>query len=181
MEMRLLSGFALSLLAGCYQVEPRPPYGAGFEGIGCALEPELVAEVENPTPRGLELHVFGVATSYSSNQPTWGETQVYVDRSGPVALVLSSWGAVHWRLHVEPDTDLTRVIINGYDRQEVTAPPGVYVENRSPFDDSLGWVGMGDDNLADVDGPDDTPKLIAAAEAEGLAAQATRGAASTRS
>jgi RNA polymerase sigma factor (sigma-70 family) len=81
----------------------------------------------------LEMHVIGVHGS-KAGIANRGTVDVDVRAKGPVVLVLTSYFSVDWNVKVADGSRLTKVIVSGYNPQEVDGvPPGVPVINRSYF------------------------------------------------
>ncbi len=83
----------------------------------------------------VELHVIGIYEPSSS-----GRVVVYVDRPGPVELVLSSYEAVRWEVRTSWKTQLRRVLVNAHHESTVdlTSPDGVQVEEVD-FEYAYDW------------------------------------------
>jgi hypothetical protein len=80
-----------------------------------------------------ELHLVGVYAGLFPNGPKkFGTAKVQVDiKDRPVVLVLSAYESVRWELTVGEGVKVERIILMGYQEQEVVgAPAGVVVERH---------------------------------------------------
>lgn len=82
---------------------------------GLALDSYVARDLDIP-----ELHIIGIREPRAPFAGPDGEVTIQIRRSGPVALVLSSFERAHWNVEIAADTVLDHVIINGYEPQEVT-------------------------------------------------------------
>ncbi len=113
-----------------------------------------------------ELHIVGV---YEPD-PRGTSITVDVDRAADVKLVLSSYEPTTWIINASSRTNLTDVVVNGYNASTVTGAGSATVTYRTTPGSywsacAYGWPS--------TTGGCDTPSLVAAAEA--WAGVATRG------
>jgi hypothetical protein len=90
-----------------------------------------------------------------------GEGTIDVSRPGDSVLVLSSYQPTHWTVTVGAGATLSRIILNGFFPQSVTAPSSVPVDNYSG--DCTYLVACAYAWPSDTGGCD-TPGLVASAE-----------------
>lgn len=95
-----------------------------------------------PSPGETELHVIQIYEAQSSGSWTIdaegtphapphlrGEVLVEVDRPGTHVLALAAYEPVHWRIHASRGATIEAVLLSGFYRQSVDAPPGAAVES----------------------------------------------------
>jgi hypothetical protein len=104
-----------------------------------------------------ELHIVGV---YEPN-PRGTPITVDIDRAADVKLVLSSYEPVTWNLVVSSSTNLTDVVLNGYNTHSVTGAGSATILDRTGGGTywsacAYGWPS--------TTGGCDTPSLVSAAE-----------------
>lgn len=107
-----------------------------------------------------ELHIFWIYEATDG-----GNATVTVEREERTVLVLASFDPVHWTVVTTPEAKLERVIVTGYGEQQVTAPDGVVVENRSP---APNHIGADIEDFADYAEPAAEQMLLAVEQATGL-------------
>jgi len=73
-----------------------------------------------------ELHIL------SAYEPTYsGQINVHIDRPTEMTLVLSSYEPVNWVVTIGPNTQVNKVLLNGYHSQMITIDSSIPVETRS--------------------------------------------------
>lgn len=120
-----------------YELPPSIPIeenclGGGYGSSNYAAPEEVL--VPDATE---ELHVIGIYTGRGNpgfRPSAQGIVEVTVHaRPKPVVLALSSYEGMLWRITLDPGARLSRVILNGYYKQEVEGvPPGVPILERDP-------------------------------------------------
>jgi hypothetical protein len=113
---------------------------------------------------GTEVHVVGIYDPYDSASNAQGPAHVYIDRPGPVTLVLSSYSATNWTVTAGPATQLVSIVAHAYESVTVNGPAGVPVETWSA-EQTGQFLGCGYE-YPDTDPYSgcETPELLAAIE-----------------
>jgi len=117
---------------GTTLIDTGPP-GPPTLNASCASGgPDTFSE---PYPTRPELFLLGVYEPAVGNVIT-----VEIDRPGDVILALTSYESVQWDLVITAGTNVTDIILSGYDPVLVTgAPVTANIANRSPY--NAGWLG----------------------------------------
>lgn len=117
---------------GTTLIDTGPP-GPPILNASCASgAPDTFSE---PYPTRPELFLLGVYEPAVGNVIT-----VEIDRPGDVMLALTSYESVQWDLVITAGTNVTDIILSGYDPVLVTgAPATANIANRSPY--NAGWLG----------------------------------------
>lgn len=95
-----------------------------------ATKPAPLAEKLNPNEH--ELHVIGIygAKKLKENAPVEVEVQ---PTTKPIVLVLTSYFSVEWKLKLAPGAKLRKVILSGYNQQNITGVPAEVPIARSSY------------------------------------------------
>ena len=72
-----------------------------------------------------ELHIL------SAYEPGSTDIRVHISRTEQMTVVLSSYDPANWIISVDPNTNIDRILLNGYHTQTAVAPNNIPVEVRS--------------------------------------------------
>ena len=132
---------ALFLLPGAGLTGSTPSIGASSPQEPRSNRPEATkvdsgsARPEHFDPAETEMHVIGVYQPKS--RPADEKGRVYVEvrpTAKPIVLVLTSYFSVEWRINLKDGARIKKVILSGYNEQEIKGLPAeVPIDNRSYF------------------------------------------------
>ncbi|MFP2928303.1 hypothetical protein ACLESO_24530 [Pyxidicoccus sp. 3LG] len=169
-----LTSHELTDFIGCYRAteftveDPEgachPPESPVKHEAVCTPGQGTLSTYVSPALGSPELHLLGVYESHSNHgggEHPEGTAIVDVTRKAPLILALSSYEPIHWKVNALPGARIERIILNGFYPQQVTAPEGIPVENRSGY---LNWLGAYAYAWPATSGGSNTPHLVSALE-----------------
>ena len=177
--LRQLTSRDVTGFAGCYRAtqftvgersstppstHPNPNPGPAVQyKATCTPGQGVLTTYVAPTPGTPELHLMGVYethSNHSGDSHPEGEASVYVTRTTPLVLALSSYEPVHWTVNAAAGARIQRIILNGLYNQRVTAPQDIPVEVHA----GSAWLGSYAYAWPSSSGGSDTPRLVSALE-----------------
>lgn len=95
-------------------------HGGGYE-VNQWVRPQPVAA---GNPEAHLVSVYQTSSEHSYGYHPAGAADVYIHRTArPVVLIFSAYEPTLWRIHADPGVRVSRVVLYGYHRQQVTGVP----------------------------------------------------------